>query len=164
MSKYSIDNTTLTAIADAIREKGGTSDPILTEGMAAAIAAIEAKQYASGTFIPNEDTFEIEIHHNLKRMPEGAVVFNPVVVNESYTMLYDDGKRRSTTYCHGYYLNGTSGKTHDNSTLYKEKCSDATASGGGIYKANEETIHAGNNRKETLLYFLSAVEYFWIVW
>lgn len=42
MSKYSINDTTLTAIADAIREKGGTSAPILANGMAAAIAAIQA--------------------------------------------------------------------------------------------------------------------------
>lgn len=42
MGKYSIEANTLTAIADAIREKGGTTDAIFAEGMAAAIAAIEA--------------------------------------------------------------------------------------------------------------------------
>lgn len=41
MSKYLIEDTTLTSIADAIREKGGTTDPILAGSMAAAIAAIE---------------------------------------------------------------------------------------------------------------------------
>lgn len=59
MSKYSIDNTTLTAIADAIREKGGTSDPILAEGMAAAIAGIkEMGEYLTGTFVTAEDETE----------------------------------------------------------------------------------------------------------
>lgn len=40
MSKYSIEDTTLTAIADSIRNKAGTSDPILVSGFADAIAAI----------------------------------------------------------------------------------------------------------------------------
>ena len=40
MSKYSINDTTLTAIADSIRSKAGTSDPILVSGFADAIAAI----------------------------------------------------------------------------------------------------------------------------
>lgn len=35
-------DSTLTAIANAIREKGGTSDPIAFDAMAAAVAAIEA--------------------------------------------------------------------------------------------------------------------------
>lgn len=40
MSKYSINDTTLTAIADSIRSKAGTSDPIQVSGFADAIAAI----------------------------------------------------------------------------------------------------------------------------
>lgn len=64
MSKYSIDSSTLTAIADAIREKGGTSDPILAEGMAAAIAEIQKglttpdgfKDFKIIEYIPAEDT------------------------------------------------------------------------------------------------------------
>ena len=39
----------LTAIANAIREKGGTSDPIAFDAMANAIAAIEAGGSGSGT-------------------------------------------------------------------------------------------------------------------
>ncbi len=41
MAKYTIDSTTLTGIADAIREKGGTADPIATSAMAEAILALK---------------------------------------------------------------------------------------------------------------------------
>lgn len=40
MSKYFIEDTTLISIADAIRSKDGTSEPILTEDMASRIEAI----------------------------------------------------------------------------------------------------------------------------
>lgn len=41
MSKYVIDDTTLTAIADAVREKGGTAEKIKVSGLPDAIAEIE---------------------------------------------------------------------------------------------------------------------------
>lgn len=70
MSKYSIDNTTLTAIADAIREKSGTTDPILTEGMAAAIAAIEAGdvEIKSFTVADRSENFIVEILTSIPRV------------------------------------------------------------------------------------------------
>lgn len=42
MSKYVIEDTTLTAIADAVREKSGTSELILVSELPTAIAGIEA--------------------------------------------------------------------------------------------------------------------------
>lgn len=42
MSKYVIEDTTLTAIGDAIREKDGTTEPILVGDFASKIAAITA--------------------------------------------------------------------------------------------------------------------------
>lgn len=42
MAKYFIEDTTLTNIADAIRAKDGTTEPILTEDMASRIEAIES--------------------------------------------------------------------------------------------------------------------------
>ena len=47
-------DSTLTAIADAIREKGGTTDPIAFDAMAAAVEAIEAGgevEYETGSFV-----------------------------------------------------------------------------------------------------------------
>lgn len=42
MSQYLINESTLTAIADAVREKSGTSEPIKVSELPTAIAAIEA--------------------------------------------------------------------------------------------------------------------------
>lgn len=84
MSKYSIDNTTLTAIADAIRKKIGTDDPILTEGMAAAIAKIEEadSEIYTGTITFANDTFSwgVEVNdasiHIPEEVPKCAVCIN----------------------------------------------------------------------------------------
>lgn len=48
MSKYAINDTTLTAIADSIRAKGGTSDPIQVSNFASAIANLPSG--SSGDF------------------------------------------------------------------------------------------------------------------
>lgn len=50
MAKYTINDTTLFAIANAIREKSGTTGGIDPENMAALIAAIEAG--GGGSFLP----------------------------------------------------------------------------------------------------------------
>lgn len=54
MAKYSIEDSTLQGIADAIRAKAGTSDPIATSAFAEAIAAIEA----GGGGFPNGKKWE----------------------------------------------------------------------------------------------------------
>lgn len=58
MAKYTINDTTLTAIADAIREKSGTTGGIDPADMAALIAAIESGgvEVEVGTFVPAEST------------------------------------------------------------------------------------------------------------
>ena len=59
----------LTAIADAIREKGGTTDTIAFSAMADAIAAIKGDvAVETGTFVPASDT-TISISHNLGESP-----------------------------------------------------------------------------------------------
>ena len=68
----------LTAIADAIREKGGTSDPIAFDAMANAIAAIEAGGgggFASGYFTVVDDiTSDVVITHGLGVKPYFFIV------------------------------------------------------------------------------------------
>ena len=66
MAKYTINDTTLTGIADAIRAKGGTSAALTPAQMAEAIAAIQAgggggaeilgHKVAYGSFTLTEDT------------------------------------------------------------------------------------------------------------
>lgn len=50
MSKYAIEDTTLTAIGNAIREKEGSTEPILVADFADRIAAITGggESYPSG--------------------------------------------------------------------------------------------------------------------
>lgn len=58
MSKYSIDSTTITAIANAIRTKDGTSAPILVSDFAPRILAIPTGGGSTLTFpFNNEDNF-----------------------------------------------------------------------------------------------------------
>lgn len=54
MSKYAINDTTLTAIADSIRAKGGTSDPIQVSNFASAIANLPS---GGGDFTAEDFTF-----------------------------------------------------------------------------------------------------------
>ena len=49
MASYIIQDTTLTAIADSIRAKTGTTDPIKVSAMADAITSIEAGSGGGGT-------------------------------------------------------------------------------------------------------------------
>lgn len=50
MSKYAIEKSTLTAIADAIREKGNTDTKILVSDLATAISNLSV---GGGSEIPN---------------------------------------------------------------------------------------------------------------
>lgn len=53
MSKYVIDSSTLTSIADAVRTKGGTTDPIVVSDIATAIANIPSG--GGGEYFTDED-------------------------------------------------------------------------------------------------------------
>lgn len=55
MSKYAINDTTLTAIADSIRAKGGTSDPIQVSNFASAIANLPSGGGSLNTTVEGGD-------------------------------------------------------------------------------------------------------------
>ena len=92
----------LTAIANAIREKGGTSDPIAFDAMAQAIAAIEAggvnynSTIVSGSFtlseitqvvqqaVPTSDAFKIE--HNSGFVPRAVFLYTEKIANNCPTL------------------------------------------------------------------------------
>ena len=54
MSKYVIDDSTLSAIGDAVREKDGTTDKILVSDLATRILAIEGGGTGEGYEPPAE--------------------------------------------------------------------------------------------------------------
>lgn len=95
MAKYSIDSATLTGIADAIREKAGTTDSILTSAMADAIASIpEGAKVYTGSLLVNSITNEISFTHNLGVIPTFVAVFQGDVssAGETGAMTYISGQ------------------------------------------------------------------------
>lgn len=82
----------LTAIADAIREKAGTSDAMTLAGMAEAIAAIEAGgggvKMTMGTFTLAENlvignNFSYEIEHGLGEEPKYFFLFKDEMYDDA---------------------------------------------------------------------------------
>ena len=71
MSKYLIENTTLTAIADAVREKSGTTDLIKVSELPTAIASITA----------GAELEELNVFSNGTYTATDGKGFSPVVVN-----------------------------------------------------------------------------------
>lgn len=75
MSKYSINDITLTAIADSIRSKAGTSDPIQVSGFADAIAAIPTGGGSSFNIDWDNDTIVTALNATEQlTLPEGYTI------------------------------------------------------------------------------------------
>ena len=82
----------LTAIANAIREKGGTSDPIAFDAMANAIAAIEGGGgVATGTVTLTAANEVVTIEHGLGEIPSvWAVYIASSEVNANEILRYEN--------------------------------------------------------------------------
>ena len=86
MSKYVIDDSTLTSIAEAIRGKTGSTDPIAVTDMAAQIASITGGGSAdevileeqSVVFIKSDIDVSVSLHAQ-----------NPIVIGETYKVSWD---------------------------------------------------------------------------
>lgn len=101
-NEYLVNSADLTALADAIRTKGGTSSLLeFPGGFADAIAAIQAGgggglAYDMGEFVLETDAGSRSIQHNLGAVPEFIIVWtndfaengNTSSVNVSVAMLY----------------------------------------------------------------------------
>ena len=94
MAKYTINDTTLTSIADAIRAKGGTTAALTPAQMAEAIAAIQAGGGGSGAWYQTgEITFAEELSNSThgwilpiddsNGVPEVVGVFRKATATES---------------------------------------------------------------------------------
>ena len=93
--KYSIDGSTLTDIADAIREKTGDTAALTAAAMAEAIAGISGGgggglEYESGTFAPTEDVTKpfMSFSKNHSTLPFITIV---VDVTNSYSNVANSG-------------------------------------------------------------------------
>lgn len=99
MAMYSIEDTTLTAIANAIRGKNGSSSKYTPAQMATAIAAISggggglptgiaAMKYGTVTIasdIMGASTFQVT--HGLGETPDMFMIWSPVNVATTYSIL-----------------------------------------------------------------------------
>lgn len=89
MAFKKIDDAQLTTVADAIRIKGGTSDPIVfPDGFVSAIQAIEAKtgneyQFVRGNITADEPTMDF-FFEDIPFMPEGAFIYHTAGNNAAY--------------------------------------------------------------------------------
>lgn len=84
-------DTNLTAIANAIREKGGTSDPIAFDAMANAIASIEAGGgVATGTVTLTAANEVVTIEHGLGEIPSvWALYLTSDEINKTEFLRYE---------------------------------------------------------------------------
>ena len=90
MAKYSIEDSTLSAIAEAIREKAGTSETMTPADMAEAIAAIKAgggRPFATGTLTrQNQKAATIS---GLSFAPKLVLVTNATYIGGGADTFYD---------------------------------------------------------------------------
>lgn len=153
------------AIKAAIEGKGVTvPDATLLDGMAALIESIEAggdAKIATGSFTPTENCNYYEITHNLGEKPTLAICLCTTIKRKSFAVLYDDSTQRTARFVDNQgYL---SGLTMANSSIINQTSpSGSTVSDSGMYNATENTIKAGNELF-SINYFVTGVQYIWIV-
>ena len=158
---YVTKDTALTATADAIRSKVGTSDPItwLEElGFSEAIAAIEASgaKVAYGKYTPAEAVNRVTFTHGLSVLPKLFIFtrsfgyFTPAN-REIYQVLYTDGSVFGNLFYKGHRLIYSVG-----SSIYVEGDSNINS----VYIADETDVTLDNNNNTSTRYV--ATEYTWI--
>lgn len=75
MAKYSIEDTTLTGIGDAIRAKDGSADPIHVPDIPSRIAAIQTGADVSGVTATEVDVISGKVFVDAQGVPrEGTLV------------------------------------------------------------------------------------------
>ena len=148
----------LTAIANAIREKGGTSDPIAFDAMANAIAAIKSgggAGFATGTLTFNESqgtTSDLTVTHNLGFAPDHILWSIIETEAKSSNKFYADNYPVSFEYIsQEAYLTNSKGSSSKTDTLEY----NVITSGNYLNMIN----NAKSNEKTIKLFFAYAWRY-----
>lgn len=163
MSEYIIQGDTLTAIADAIREKTETSDMVAAADMARLISNIGA-DYVSGTITLSANATSMTIEHNLGRKPVIMVIWHystSVYTMENgtaYQMYMNIACADGTQFYANYSGGKPNMKTFDDCSMYS---TTAHSLKGFIYGVNETTASLG--RLASSAFFPSGVTYKWVV-
>lgn len=154
MAKYSIEDTTLRGIADAIRSKTGGTDDIVVANMATTIASLSNLQGSElkikrGNFSVNTNsTNKITIKHDLGCIPKvvciyprhGGLALTAGNVEKTLFMVYADGYYVSyhTTYDSNYSWYRLS--INERTMNYDITAIEPSISRGGLCQANESTV------------------------
>lgn len=175
----------LKAVADAIREKGGTTDSLAFHaGMVQAIAAIEAGggvQKASGTFVVESDTKDTQmIFHNLGVVPNVLLIFPEKPIIQSSLKQFGfvvvvsfDVENAQKTFGSMSYLRANETTFYKNEYFcptysYEEYTliGNKSSTGVPIYLLTENQFKLGANLHPQTIsnaYFIAGVKYHWVV-
>ena len=159
----------LTSIANAIREKAGTSDALaFPAGFTEAIAAIQAGgglSLISGEITPSETLGEITITHNLGKMPE-IIAFFP---DYAWELSKKDKPQPFLAYL---FINDMSVSVYAHS-LFSSYYADVTTVIGYdvttstvnvstvVHKVNESSFTF--NKGNVSAYLYAGIKYYWVV-
>lgn len=127
-NEYTVNAADLTAVADAIRAKTGTSEGLIfPDGFAQAIAAIESgSQVAKGTLNRTTDSKNINLSLDFsptvfvaastKTMHKSNVIKTIIIINGNQYACIESYKNTSDSYTYSYYTSSRSGIIYDNGT------------------------------------------------
>lgn len=127
-NEYTVNAADLTAVADAIRAKAGTSEGLLfPDGFTAAIAAIESgSQVAKGTLIRTTASKNINLSLDFsptvfvavstKTMFKSNVIKTIIIINGEQYACIESYSHNSDSYNYSYYTSSSSGIIYDNGT------------------------------------------------
>ena len=119
-------NETLTSLADAIRDKSGTTDPMTLAGMITAVQGIETGgglptgirklDYGSFNVASDQRVYGYNVSHSLGEIPDFAILYSDTLTNptgESYPIVLmqgitggsvnSSGTRYSNAFSYGRY-------------------------------------------------------------
>lgn len=166
MAEYIIQDSTLTAIADAIREKTGGTAVLTPAEMATMITGIETggglpdgvSAIASGTFTPTSTiTTSYSVEHGLGTTPDFFIVVASDTIPYGNAFMHESFVRFSFSYNNKTY-SGVRSYSSANSTAAVNSYSQVLTDNSGCVSGSHFTIsHVGMN--ERLLTFFT---YRWI--
>ena len=154
----------LKTIADAIREKGGTSDNLaFPTAMAEAITAIESggAKIAQGTFTVSENVSSYTVQHNLGVKPK--IVFYGLATTASKGISdASNPTYRATLYCE-HWTDASIFMFMKTSSLKAERVTTYPSSRPGyVGGINEVSVRLGHDSANaSYISFAAGVEYIW---
>ena len=168
MAQYLTNTTDLTSVANAIREKGGTTDPLIyPEGFVTAIHAIQTgggeetlfgTYFETGSIIPASDIttdYTIQFQRNFLSVPGNSNIpyynfflwcsippgFTSVAVpNNSWAWVFIGRKKKNESFSYGQYLSRSGSVSN---ATYLGEIGDNSSSPFTLYCTTSKKLVAG---------------------